>query len=448
MSKTTLQRQTYFSFVPKTEQTKKMYRNSEANKLFEQDRAFHQWYRFVLSFPPHLVQEYIERFELKKGDILFDPFCGTGTTIIEAKLKGLRGIGIEANQMGYFASSIKSNWTIDPDELMKSSKRIAEIAAERIHSSKLLQELPEEQRELLLEDSISPLPLHKSLILRDAINETKTHLTGHQHLALAASTVRHASNLHFGPEVGVSRTKKQDADVVSDWLSTMEIFVHDLKNFVPKLGVQPSNIIWGDSRNLANYLVDTKNNRIDAVFTSPPYPNEKDYTRTTRLESVLFGFIRNKADLRNMKQKLLRSNSRNIYKHDNDDSFIAHHPEVIRIAETIEAKRIAMGKTSGFEKMYHKVVRQYFGGIARHLESLKPFLNSSRKGGAMLGYVVGDQASFLQVPIPTGKILADIAVSLGYELIAIDLFRTRFATVTQKNMNEEVVVLRWKGKSK
>jgi hypothetical protein len=444
----TLQRQTYFPFVPKAEQTKKTYRNGEANKLFEQDRAFHQWYRFVLSFPPHLVQEYIERFELKKGDILFDPFCGTGTTIIEAKLKGLRGLGIEANQMAYFASSVKSDWTIDPDELMNSSKRIAEIAVERIQSSKLLHDLPEEQRELLLENSISPLPLHKSLILRDTINKTKTDLMKHQNLALAASTVRHASNLHFGPEVGVSRTKKQDADVVSDWLSTIEIFVHDLKNFVPKFGIQSSNVIWGDSRNLVNYLNDTKNNRIDAVFTSPPYPNEKDYTRTTRLESVLSGFIRNKTDLRNMKQKLLRSNSRNIYKHDNDDYFIAHHPEVTRIAETIEAKRIAMGKTSGFEKMYHKVVRQYFGGMARHLESLKPFLNSSRKGGAMLGYVVGDQASFLQVPIPTGKILADIAVSLGYELVAVDLFRTRFATVTKKNMNEEVVVLRWKGESK
>jgi hypothetical protein len=66
----------------------------------------------------------------------------------------------------------------------------------------------------------------------------------------------------------------------------------------------------------------------------------------------------------------------------------------------------------------------------------------------MLGYVVGDQASFLQVYIPTGKILADIAVRLGYDLISIDHFRTRFATVTKTNMNEEVVVLQWKGERK
>ena len=63
----------------------------------------------------------------------------------------------------------------------------------------------------------------------------------------------------------------------------------------------------------------------------------------------------------------------------------------------------------------------------------------------MLGYVVGNQASFLQVHIPTAKILADIAETIGYKVVSIDLFRTRFATATRKAMNEEVLVLQWRG---
>ena len=43
------------------------------------------WYRFVLSFPPHLVREYISRFDLGSGARVLDPFCGTGTTIVECK---------------------------------------------------------------------------------------------------------------------------------------------------------------------------------------------------------------------------------------------------------------------------------------------------------------------------------------------------------------------------
>ena len=39
---------------------------------------------------------------------------------------------------------------------------------------------------------------------------------------------------------------------------------------------------------------------VDAVITSPPYPNEKDYTRTTRLEMVLLGFVHNRAELQSL----------------------------------------------------------------------------------------------------------------------------------------------------
>jgi 2-polyprenyl-3-methyl-5-hydroxy-6-metoxy-1,4-benzoquinol methylase len=67
------------------------------------------------------------------------------------------------------------------------------------------------------------------------------------------------------------------------------------------------------------------------------------------------------------------------------------------------------------------------------------------KPGARLAYVVGDQASYLQVMIRTGEILGDIAHSLGYEVTGIDLFRTRLATATREQLREEVVVLRWPG---
>jgi hypothetical protein len=46
---------------------------------------------------------------------------------------------------------------------------------------------------------------------------------------------------------------------------------------------------------------------------------------------------------------------------------------------------------------------------------------------------------------PTGRLLAEIAQGLGYELVGIDLFRTRLATATRVQLREEVVVLRWPG---
>jgi hypothetical protein len=62
-----------------------------------------------------------------------------------------------------------------------------------------------------------------------------------------------------------------------------------------------------------------------------------------------------------------------------------------------------------------------------------------------LAYVVGDQASYLRVMIRTGQILATLAAELGYEVLGIDLFRTRLSTATKEQLREEVVVLRWPG---
>lgn len=159
------------------------------------------------------------------------------------------------------------------------------------------------------------------------------------------------------------------------------------------------------------------------------------------MESVLLGFGHNMEELRSLKKTLLRSNTRNVYKTD-DDLLVSGHFGIKHIAEKIEKRRQEMGRTSGFERLYPRVTRLYFGGMTRHLESTKRFL----RPGAMLAYVVGDQASYLRVMIRTARLLADIANSLGYEVVRTDLFRTRLATVTKQKLREEVLVLRWPGK--
>jgi hypothetical protein len=88
-----------------------------------------------------------------------------------------------------------------------------------------------------------------------------------------------------------------------------------------------------------------------------------------------------------------------------------------------------------------RVARLYFGGMARHFAALR----TSLVPGAKLAYVVGDQASYFRIMIRTGDILCDIAKSLGYHVLHVDLFRTRLATATREQMREEVVVLQWPG---
>lgn len=433
---------------------------SSSNKLYAEDLSAHDWYRFVLSFPPHLVRHYLERFGADGGSCVLDPFCGTGTTLVECKKLGVKSVGVEAHPMTQFASSVKVDWSPDPDGLLKHANEVAKAARTELESTgfdddqyydpnslfgawsgeeALLRTLPGESRKLLLKDSISPLPLHKTLVLLDHIKYRSNQKYGrHERLALARALVSSISNLRFGPEVGVGAAKP-DAAVISPWLTNVQKMTEDLRKLRDADG-NPAVVHHADSRQMLQVL---KPNSIDVVVTSPPYPNEKDYTRTTRLESVLLEFFGTRAELQALKRGLVRSNTRGVYKDDDDDRWVSSHPEIRRIAEAIEARRVELGKTSGFERLYARVSKLYFGGMTRHLADLRQVL----RPGAHLAYVVGDQASYLRVMIRTGQILGDIAESLGYELVGIDLFRTRLATATKEQLREEVVVLRWPGGS-
>ena len=429
--------------------------NADLNRLYPEDRAVHEWYRFVLSFPPHLVREYIERFQVGPRGQVLDPFCGTGTVAVECKKLGVAAVGIEANPVAHLASSVKTDWSPDPDELIDHARHVAADAYRRLADqgiednpafsaegpgAEALRCLDAEQQGLLLSDSISSLPLHKVLVLLDCLNLRSNESLGrHEKLALAKSVVYSSSNLHFGPEVGIG-VIRSDAPVIDPWLAGVRAMSEDLRSLDDSQDV-PVRIIRGDSRQASASIEPAS---IDAVITSPPYPNEKDYTRTTRLESVLLGYIRTKADLRALKKGMLRSNTRGVYQADDDDRWVVGQSEVQRLALEIERRRIDLGKTSGFERMYARVTKLYFGGMARHLAELRTLL----RPGAHLAYVVGDQASYLRVMIRTGQILADIADSLGYEVESIDLFRTRLATATREQLREEVVVLRWPGSEK
>lgn len=427
----------------------------ENNKLRIEDTAAHDWYRFVLSFPPHLVRIYLERFGLGSEDTVLDPFCGTGTTLVECKKNAIPSIGIERNPMAHFASQTKTDWSGDPNGLVKHAREIALATADKLDAEGIsntnglplfndqrnvattLRTLPRHVEKLLLRESISPLPLHKTLMLLETMKElADSRFEKYERLALAKSIVFDASNLHFGPEVGIG-TMKSDAPVLESWLRYVRKIADDLEVLHSKNKTR-AIACCADARNLTEIIMPGS---IAGVITSPPYPNEKDYTRTTRLESVMLGFLLNKDELRQIKKELVRSNTRSVYKEDDDDKWVAGYEAITRIADTIERRRIQLQKTSGFERMYARVTKLYFGGIAKHLSNLRTVL----KPAAQLAYVVGDQASYLRVMIRTGQILADIAESLGYKVKGIDLFRTRLATATREQLREEVVLLQWPG---
>jgi len=424
----------------------------QTNKVRKEDHPFHCWYRFVLSFPPHLVKYYLERFGIDKNSLVLDPFCGTGTTLIESKLNGQHSVGIEANPIARFVTKAKLDWQIDTNVLIDSALDISNKVDKRFKTEGiddynletadtfLLRTLSEESSKILLKNSISPIPLHKAIILIEEIKRHKNErIRDHLLIASLKTIISDLSNLKFGPEVGLGKIKK-DAPILRSWLENLSQIKEDIDFMTGGNENTPAEIHLGDARIANQYLPP---NSINAVITSPPYPNEKDYSRTTRLENVLLGFISNLNDLRGLKKTFIRSNTRSVYRDDSDHLYVKDIKSIQAIAHQIEKRRIELKKTSGFERMYSKVTLQYFGGMAKHLSNLRNCLEP----GAKLAYVIGDQASYLRVMIRTGQLLAELSEKLGYKVLDLELFRTRFATRSKEELREEVLILEYNGKN-
>jgi len=421
----------------------------------------HEWYRFVLSFPDHLVDEMCQRFGVGQGDIILDPFCGTGTTLVECKKKGIDSVGIEANPACVLASRVKTTWDLDVGGLRTAAEAIIERAspvcneltfseqplfATAFNADSLKRQLiaksPEGQyfaySGMLKRGWISEAPFYKTLSL---LNEIKSVEIGPKvrdmlKLALVAILVEEVSNVSFGPEIYVSR-RKEDVDVLGAFRKKIERIVSDLEKVQEMHTVGQARVLSGDARECGSVLTRNNVESVDFVITSPPYPTEKDYTRQTRLELVFLGYVYNTKSLRRIKHAMIRSHSKGIYKSDNDGKWVVNIPEVQSIADELRAKIV--NKTYGFAKLYPRIIEEYFGGMYRHLMSLWQVLRS----GGQCAYVVGEQRTYLQTFTPTGKIIGILAEQIGFQVEDILIWRIRRGTTgSGEEIKEEIVILR------
>jgi len=405
------------------------------------DPTIHDWYRIVWGYSDQLVRFLLSRLSLDAngGKTIIDPFCGTGTTLVECKKAGISSFGVDANPACIFATRVKTNWDVDPTEVRILSRKLIERLKKPKHDERSI--FADASYQYLVSAGMVDRGWIDLDVAKDAVRlklsirdlACPVGIKEVLQLAMLSQIVNGSSNVRFGPELYCG-PRRAGADLYSGFAHRCELIAGALEKFQDRKKIE-AQVVLGDSREVHEIASSQTNRFFDAVICSPPYPAEHDYTRNLRLELVFLEAVTNLVSLQNIKKRMIRSHTKGVYKSDNDSELVYSFDQIKRIVRMID-RRVSQ-KTHGFARLYSRVVSEYFGGMARHFASIRTVL----KRNAKCAYVLGDQSSFAGVHIPTAEIVASIAESYGFSVSDIITWRGRRVSGSSRELSENILMI-------
>jgi hypothetical protein len=152
------------------------------------------------------------------------------------------------------------------------------------------------------------------------------------------------------------------------------------------------------------------------------------------MELFFLGLVRDAGELNALKRRMLRANSKYLFKHDRDDDrLLTDLPVYERIGAVIEQVR-KYWETRSWGWDHPRLIHEYFAGMAQHLRGMLAVL----KSGARYDLMVGDSA-IDHVLVPTDEFLRDIGLELGFSSAAMTIFRTRGSSRHETKLRESVI---------
>jgi DNA modification methylase len=271
-----------FADVPETERTKHV----------------HRLHPYLGKFIPQLVEVFLKKY-FQPGQIILDPFVGSGTTLIEANLLNMPSIGVELSEFSYLIAKVKTQkYNVELVE-----KEILDILNKTKEFSRKIQK---NQRSLFEDWDFKPSEYFKNWYHPRAIKEIyfyRSLIPNYQNQDILKIILsRSARSARQIPHYDLARPKKPIKEKY--WCLKHKRYCEPVNNaikFITRYSLDTIRrikefdklrtsaeiiLLQGDARKIKLPV----KKEIDGIFTSPPYLGLINYHEQHRYAYELFDF--------------------------------------------------------------------------------------------------------------------------------------------------------------
>jgi hypothetical protein len=410
-------------------------------------RAIHQWFKYKEAFSADLLDRLL-------GDCLvgrptpsrirlLDPFCGVGTSLLSAQLLKphpyqIASIGIECNPFSAFVARTKVSWpSIDPDRLRALASNVlsrpmcssiqlpalSSIRSGRCMSRYMGRQLLAARAQI---EDLSPSAERDALLVGLAAC-----------IEPVSKTRRDGRALRI-----VEKTRRTLKKLLAERWEAMARDVEAMRRACPS--PPRTEVLCGDGRRPSSLGV--ANGSIDLILTSPPYPNNIDYTEVYKLELWFLGFATSAQTFLELRRATFRSHPTCSVATDDPD-YQQSFTELLKDGPLADLLGIVTRRVSILEREKSRGrSKVLLGYVYDTWCTLQAHSRTLRSGGRAI-YVVGNSlhGGPLSRPylIPTDLIFSRLAELVGLRVDAVIVARPLLRRLAGNHfLRDSLVVLR------
>lgn len=367
----------------------------------------HRWYFVKEGFSPKFVEQAMRSERLEPGDLVVDPFSGSGTVALAGVSAGLRVEACEVNPFLRFLSSAKlcsmrSATFLEASHAVLGAMR--EPAESKLEGYSTFTRGNRWGRWLFPLSVLRAFEAGRRAAVRLESSSERTLLL----IALIGAAMDCCNATRDGKCLRFRRHWKRrqvtGVRVRARFEARTKMIASDLEDSpLEHIG---AHVIEGDAR----ARIGDRREKFRMCITSPPYLNSFDYSDVYRPELFLGGFVSSTEELRRIRLQTIRSHVQASWEKPEKEEFGIVYEEC--------ARKLQRNGEGLWDKRLLTMVQAYFEDMERVLKALR----SRAMADASLWLVVSTSA-YGGVEIPVDLIIAELGQRTGWFLREIGVLR-------------------------